>query len=59
MEKAIRGSGHMAKGVSDSGRSMRVDKGGDKVEWKVNQMGAARHESDGVGWRTRPAGKAA
>lgn len=46
MEKAIRGSGHTGEGVSDSERSMRVDKGGDKVKWKVNQMGAARHERE-------------
>lgn len=49
MEKAIRRSGHTGEGVSDSKRSMRVDKGGAKVKWKVNQMGAARHENDGVG----------
>lgn len=46
MEKAIRGSGHKGEGVSDSRRSMHMDKGEDKVKWKVNQTRAARHKRD-------------
>lgn len=46
MEKAIRGSGHKGEGVSDSRRSMHMDKGGDKVKCKVNQMGEARHKRE-------------
>lgn len=46
MEKAIRGSGHTGEGVTDSRRSMHMDKGGDKMKWKVNQMGAARHNRE-------------
>lgn len=34
------------EGVSDSRRSMHMDKGEDEVKWKVNQMRAARHKRE-------------
>lgn len=50
MEKATGRSGHTGKGVSNSKKSIWVDKAGDKVKWKVNQMRQPdRSESDGVG----------